>query len=37
MLLLPEDHHDGKQHDVSVRLRVPGAGEDRLRGVWRRL
>lgn len=37
--LLPssEDHHDGEQHDVQVHLRVPGAGEDWQRRVWRRL
>lgn len=33
-LFSAEDHHDGKQHDVPVRLRVPRAGENRLRGVW---
>ena len=37
-LLLPsEDHHDGKQHDVQVHLRVPWAGKDRLWGVWCRV
>lgn len=31
--LSSEDHHDGEQHDVTVRLRIPRAGEDRLWGV----
>lgn len=37
MVLPSENHYDGEQHDVQVHLRVPGAGEDRQWGVWRRI
>lgn len=36
VFLSTEDHNDGEQHDVPLRLRVSRAGENRLRGVRRR-